>query len=140
MRLFLHGPIDKPFALLDKKYLQRSRATQLREHGFFLAGNIEVHEGDMQFGKPMHLTQQMAVDQRLGPVQDTMIGRHRIEVAPIRLDLFQPVDRRIVAACPPRSDARMARDSLLGRWCGCEAQVEVAAPGRKLAERAHRHT
>ncbi len=159
VRLFLHGPVEEALALLDEENLQLTRGVRFDQHRFLLAADIEVDQRDRQFGEPAGAAQQIAVHLRLRPVQRAVIGGHPFERAAIGLDLFQPVRSGIVAvgAAAHGQAAMRAGQRDLGfiaagarpatvTWPadafqrgrrGREAQIEVAAPGRELAQRAH---
>jgi hypothetical protein len=156
----LRGPGDKPLALHDEMLAQRIGRMRFDEHRFLLARDVEIDERHANLRETELAAQQPAVDAGLRPVQFPVIGRHRVEPAAMRLDLFELVRRGIVpvgaaahakravvagerdfgqvAGSAPRRHGRMARHAFLrgGRWR--EAQVEVAALRREFAQRAHR--
>jgi hypothetical protein len=159
MRLFLHGPIEKPLALFDEENLQFTRGMRLRQQRFLLSAYVEVHQRHRQFAEPARAAQQMTIDERLRPMQRAVVGGHPFERAAMGLDLFQAVRRRVVAvgaaahgqaamrarqrdlafiaARAPPGDRHVARHAFERRGRGRKAQIEIAAPRGEFAHRPH---
>ena len=112
MRLFLHRPIEKSFALLDKEDFQFASAVRLREQRFLLTADVEVHQRDRKSVESACAAQQMSIHQRLRPMQRAMIVGHALEIAAMRLDLFEPV------APPDRSRPRPPAHGQLAMCAG----------------------
>jgi hypothetical protein len=133
---------------------------QFGEDGLLLAANIEVDEGNADLLQVEQFAAQPAVDARLRPVQMPMVVGNGAELAAIRLDLFHLVQAGVVTVRPAANlqgtegigeaqfglvalaatsgDELMPRHALLRGGRRREAQVEVAALGGELAQRAYR--
>jgi hypothetical protein len=155
----LFCPGDEAFALGREQCRQRLRRAGFAQHGFGLAGDVEIHQREMDFGQPQLLAQQVTIHAQLCPVQMAVVVAHAGKLAAVGLDLFEQVLLRVVAVGPsahmqrpevarkadlgliarpaPRADHGVSGHAFLGGGGGREAQVEVALLGGKFAQRAH---
>src|SRR3990172_4300344 len=79
---------------------------RLDEGRFFLRGEVEVHQGQVQLGEAARLAEQPAVDLGLGPVQGPVVGRLPGQITATRLDLFEPAQGGVVAIGPASYNER----------------------------------
>jgi hypothetical protein len=93
VRQLLLGPGQEVAAARLEELAQRFGGMRFDEAGFLLAGDVEVHQRQVQFGQPARLAQEPAIDLGLRPVQVAVVGGLPRQVAAMRLDLFQPVGR-----------------------------------------------
>ncbi|SPU50787.1 Uncharacterised protein [Bordetella trematum] len=140
---------------------QRLRLALLGQHGLSQGVDVDIHQGQREPLQAARLAQQMPIDQQLGPVQCALIVAHGLQTPAVGLDLFKLAGLRVVAIGAPahRQRAMLARQrnlalvvgaapfghgcvpghALLGTGRRREAQVQVAAAGRELAQAAHGH-
>lgn len=159
MRVLARRPVGEALALLDEARLQRRGRVRLGQHRLAQRPDVEIDERDAQLREPARFAQQMPVHARLRPMQRALIGGHPVEIAAMRLDFLEAVQRRIVtvraaahreaamlarqrdllfvAGAAARYDRRVPGDALECARRGREAQIEIARARGEFAHRAH---
>ena len=161
MRCFLIGPVQETLAQAFKKMLQRGGLMALAEHGFFLAADVEIHQGHLDVGQAQLLAHQAGINFGLGPMQLAVVVGLAFQVATVRLDFFEPIAVRVIAigaathlqvleaalqghfalvvCSAPRRDLGMPRHALQAGRRRRETQVQITLFGAELAQGAHGH-
>ena len=160
VRQLLVGPRNEAFAQRLEVRLEFRRAAVLQQRlGLLLLPDVEVDQRHRHRRQPVQPAQQVPVDLGLRPMQGTVVGRHALQIALEGLDFLDLCVRKIetigpsahaqmpilaadgdlglIARAAPRRHALVAGNALLRGGRGREAQVQVALPGRVIAQRAH---